>query len=101
MKKLLLTSIAALFLATGAARADDPSCSVILSDGPPADTTSPEDLALYDRCMKEVPIPRPFPGYEKHYPPGCYREYYSHGRRYKCYDKLGHGQWMPKTWYPK
>jgi hypothetical protein len=48
-----------------------------------------------------VPIPRPFPGYEKHYPPGCYKEYYGNGnRRWKCYDKLGHGQWMPENWYP-
>jgi hypothetical protein len=78
MKTLLLTSVAALFLATGTAHAQVSN--------------------------NYVPIPRPFPGSEKHYPAGCYTEYYRHGiRRLRCYDKLGHGRWMqpPRKRIPK
>jgi hypothetical protein len=66
--KLLLSGIAALFLVTGTAQAQVSS--------------------------NYVPIPRPFPRSQQHYPPGCYMEYYSKGsRRLRCYDKLGHGRW--------
>jgi hypothetical protein len=68
MSRLLLSGIAALLLATGTAHAQG--------------------------SINNVPIPRPFPGSEKHYPPGCYLEYYKKGaRRTRCYDKLGHGWW--------
>jgi hypothetical protein len=68
MRKVLLAVVAALLLATETAQAQ-------VSD-------------------HYVPIPRPFPGSEQHYPAGCYMEYYRKGaRRLKCYDKLGRGGW--------
>jgi len=49
---------------------------------------------FYGATDDYVPMPRPFPGFEKHYPPGCYLEYYGKGnRRFRCYDKLGKGRW--------
>ena len=56
MRAIALAFAALVFMALPA-QADN-KCRVILSDGPLADTASPEDEALYNRCLKRVGRPR-------------------------------------------